>query len=79
MVREISCHDNILQLHLHKDEDPRVAETAVVGYGHEDYGEGNLSVIILVLLDVLKRFMETDTIVIQVLITLASYGRTGEQ
>ena len=35
--------------------------------------------IILVLLDVLKRFMETDTIVIQVLITLASYGRTGEQ
>ena len=23
-----------------KDEDPRVAETAVVGYGHEDYGEG---------------------------------------
>ena len=41
MVREISCHDNTLQLFLHKDEDPRVAETAVVGYGHEDYGEGN--------------------------------------
>ena len=36
-------------------------------------------VIIPVLLDVLKRFMENDTIVIQVLITLASYGRTGEQ
>ena len=42
MVREISCHDNTLQLLLHKDEDPRVAETAVVGYGHEDHGEGNL-------------------------------------
>ena len=40
MVREISCHDNTLQLLLCKDEDPRVAETAVVGYGHEDYGEG---------------------------------------
>ena len=36
MVREISCHDNTLQLPLHKDEDPRVAETAVVRYGHED-------------------------------------------
>lgn len=35
--------------------------------------------VIPVLLDVLKRFMETDIIVVQVLITLASYGRTGEQ
>ena len=44
MVREISCYDDILQLFLHKDEDPRVAETAVVGYGHEDYGEGILTI-----------------------------------
>ena len=29
MVREISCHDDTLQLFLHKDEDPLVAETAV--------------------------------------------------
>ena len=35
-------------------------------------------VVIPVLLDVLKRFVEKDTIVIQVLITLASYGRIGE-
>ena len=42
MVREISCHDDTLQLFLNKDKDPRVAETAVVGYGHEDYGEGYL-------------------------------------
>ena len=42
MVWEISCHDSTLQLHFHKDEDPRVAETAVVGYGHEDHGKGNL-------------------------------------
>ena len=35
-------------------------------------------VVIPVLLDVLNRFVETDTIVVQVLITLASYGRTGE-
>ena len=25
---------------IYQDEDHRVAETAVVGYGHEDYGEG---------------------------------------
>ena len=36
-------------------------------------------VVIPVLLDVLKRFMENDAIIIQVLITLASYGRIGEQ
>ena len=40
MVKKISCHGNTLQFLLCKDEDPRVAETAVVGYGHEDYGEG---------------------------------------
>jgi len=28
-----------------QDEDPRVAETAVVGYGHEDYGEGILAIL----------------------------------
>ena len=36
-------------------------------------------VVIPVLLEVLKQFVENDRIIIQVLITLASYGRIGEQ
>ena len=30
-----------------QDEDPRVAETAVVGYGHEDYGEGTVAILLI--------------------------------
>ena len=40
MVSHISYHDNTLRLYIYQDKDHRVAETAVVGYGHEDYGEG---------------------------------------
>jgi len=32
---------------LSQDEDHRVAETAVVGYGHEDYGEGIVAMLLI--------------------------------
>ena len=30
-----------------QDEDPRVAEAAAVGYGHEDYGEGTVVILLI--------------------------------